>query len=180
MVLGLWFQNISTTLFLVILEKRASRSLAKSGLYIYIYIFGVSGGSGLETQHFKWANAWQTWFHTKNQTSLRILYRKTVLISNPELKPRSSHIETDFIYSRLIRFMWNSSEEWKLVVVRNRDFQTEMWKRCSCNVRTYTYMSCMCTCFYFMKLSVIWLYECIPLEPQSRAESRPKCTRVFF
>jgi len=31
MVLGLWFQNISTTLFLVILEKRASRSLAKSG-----------------------------------------------------------------------------------------------------------------------------------------------------
>ena len=51
-------------------------------------------------------------------------------------------------------------------MVRNRDFQTEMWKRCSCNVRTYTYMSCMCTCFYFMKLSVIWLYECIPLEPQ--------------
>ena len=33
MVLGLWFQNISTTLFLVILEKRASRSLAKSGLF---------------------------------------------------------------------------------------------------------------------------------------------------
>ncbi len=33
MVLGFWFQNISTTLFLVILEKRASRSLAKSGLF---------------------------------------------------------------------------------------------------------------------------------------------------
>jgi len=37
MVLGLWFQNISTTLFLVILEKRASRSLAKSGFYLVFF-----------------------------------------------------------------------------------------------------------------------------------------------
>jgi hypothetical protein len=40
MVLGFWFQNISTTLFLVILEKRASRSLAKSGFFsVFFCVF---------------------------------------------------------------------------------------------------------------------------------------------
>ena len=34
MVLGFWFQYISTTLFLVILERRASRSLANSCLFL--------------------------------------------------------------------------------------------------------------------------------------------------
>jgi hypothetical protein len=37
MVLGFWFQNISTTLFLVILEKRASRSHAKTGLFSSVF-----------------------------------------------------------------------------------------------------------------------------------------------
>ena len=36
-VLGVAFQNISTMLFLVILEKRASRSLAKSGSFYLLF-----------------------------------------------------------------------------------------------------------------------------------------------
>ena len=48
MVLGFWFQNISTTLFLVILEKRASHSLAKSSYFhrfFSVFFECVSGGS---------------------------------------------------------------------------------------------------------------------------------------
>ncbi len=59
MVLGFWFQNISTTLFLVILEKRASRSLAKSGLFSLFFwsIFSSAFLEGRLDEIFQFSDA---------------------------------------------------------------------------------------------------------------------------
>ena len=57
MVLGLWFQNISTTLFVVILEKRASRSLAKSGSFLPFFgrLFSRAFSEGRQHEIFQFS-----------------------------------------------------------------------------------------------------------------------------
>ena len=57
MVLGFWFQNISTTFFLAILEKRAARSLAKSYLFLNFVrgLFSSAFSEGRQNEIFQFS-----------------------------------------------------------------------------------------------------------------------------